>query len=106
MFYFRDAWSKLGTMSTEQAMKKYVELVNKLDPQWQKIPPPSDDVRKTDEGRGGVGPVVSTLMNSVEDIPDEEKNIFDWCKDGQVAKVAAVVTRNNVNTLDEEVHYD
>ena len=35
---FREAWHKLGKMSKEEAMKKYVEVVCRVDPGWETTP--------------------------------------------------------------------
>ncbi len=32
--YKWDAWKKLGKMSKEEAMKKYVERLTKINPKW------------------------------------------------------------------------
>ena len=35
---FREAWHKLGKMSKEEAMEKYVEVVCRVDPGWETTP--------------------------------------------------------------------
>lgn len=35
---FREAWHKLGKMSKEEAMKKYVEVVCRVDSGWETTP--------------------------------------------------------------------
>ncbi len=37
--YKWDSWKKLGSISKEEAMKKYVEKLSKLDPKWD-VPKP------------------------------------------------------------------
>lgn len=56
-------------------------------------------------GGGSGGPVVSTLANQDEEeaIPDENKTVFDWCKEGNVSKLTATVTESNINGKDSQV---
>ncbi|XP_024542159.1 acyl-CoA-binding domain-containing protein 1 [Selaginella moellendorffii] len=58
-----NAWQKLGNISQEEAMERYVELVSELSPDWA-----SNQKSKGKEGtsgskqkKGPVGPVFSTL---------------------------------------------
>ena len=34
----RDAWNKLGNLDKESSMTNYIEIVNKVDPNWQSSP--------------------------------------------------------------------
>ena len=92
-------------------MRQYVTLVTSLSPRWRGSDlPPEEDVGReggSDEeggGGGGSGRSVSTLMNSAEAIPDEKKTIFDWCKEGHIAKLSSMLTKTNVNSPDEQVY--
>lgn len=98
----RDAWHKLGTLSKLDAMESYIKLVEDLDSHWQETTT-AGHITYEGKGGGGGGPVVSTLMKNDDAIPDEKKNMFDWCKEGNVTKLAAVVTQREVNIQDEEV---
>lgn len=51
--------------------------------------------------------MVSTLANlgEKEVIPDDKKTVFDWCKEGNVSKLAELVTENNINDKDSQVCY-
>ena len=50
---------------------------------------------------------MSTLAGGeAEDIPDEEKTVFDWCKEGSVAKLESVVSKECINTKDSQVDED
>ena len=60
---------------------------------------------QTSEGGGGlfsVGAAVST-MSDKEDIPDDEKTIFDWCREGNTDKVTLLLRNTDVNIKDENV---
>ena len=83
-------------------MKEYTNLVRNIAPHW-KDTPQDGDTPPSSKGTGG--PAVSTL-NSAEVIPDANKNIFDWCKEGNVTRLSSMVTEANVNTMDEQVRRD
>ena len=59
------------------------------------------------ESKGtGMGVGVSTMSADEDEIPDEEKSVFDWCKEGnldQVKKFLADSKDDEVNKRDEEV---
>ncbi len=104
----RDAWHKLGKMEQLEAMMQYVALVKSLDPQWRsridKAPTVEGESKaKREGGGGGGGPVVSTLMNNDEVILDENKSIFDWCKEGQVERLSPLLSETNIGSTDEQV---
>ena len=57
-------------------------------------------------GGGGTGHSVSTLAKGdAEDseVPDDEKTVFDWCKEGRVSKLESLVTDECVNSKDNQV---
>lgn len=102
-----DAWKKLGAMSSLEAMGQYVKLVTNLSPDWG-VGGMKSPVLDGGGGRGGAGgggggrPVVSTLMGKVEAISDEDKTIFDWCSEGCVDRLSALLTEDNINSLDDQ----
>ena len=51
------------------------------------------------------GVSVSTLSHTEDNIPDDKKSIFDWCKEGNIKMVSKCLTTDkcDVNTKDEEV---
>ena len=50
------------------------------------------------------GPVMSRAVEKEEDlIPDELKTVFDWCKEGHVTNLAAMVTADNINKTCDNV---
>lgn len=85
-----DAWSKLGDMSKDEAMTKYVEEMDKTDENW----------RDSKSSKGGLGVGVSTMYRNEGDICESDKTVFDWCKEGNVEKVEMTLTSSNVH-LDE-----
>lgn len=51
--------------------------------------------------------MVSTLAGGntkdEDDVPDSEKTVFDWCKEGRVKKLESLVTEDCINTKDSQV---
>uniref|UniRef100_A0A8C1N5E3 Acyl-CoA-binding domain-containing protein 6 n=1 Tax=Cyprinus carpio TaxID=7962 RepID=A0A8C1N5E3_CYPCA len=94
------AWKQLGDMSAEQAMQEYVSCVCALDPEGS---------QKLSERRGGEkqtgfgGPAVSSLYQE-EKIREEDKNIFDYCRENNIEHVSKAIhsKKVDVNTRDEE----
>ena len=49
---------------------------------------------------------MSTLAGGEEeekDTPDNEKTVFDWCKEGSVSKLNELVTDDCINSKDNQV---
>lgn len=90
-----EAWNSLNEMSSEDAMNCYIEELAKLDPDWE-------DAAQSASGGGWVA--ISRLINTDEEISDNDKTFLDWVKDGQEEKVRELL-RNEpelVNLRDEE----
>ncbi|XP_069120009.1 acyl-CoA-binding domain-containing protein 6-like isoform X1 [Argopecten irradians] len=99
-----EAWKKLGDMSKKAAMFQYITFLGNVDPEWQKKidKPDCRDGSGDNVGRGWVS--VSTMSNTDTEIADENKTLFDWCKDGnttQVQNILADCDGNEVNIADE-----
>ncbi|XP_073830437.1 acyl-CoA-binding domain-containing protein anorexia [Musca autumnalis] len=93
------AWQELGSMSMEEAKHRYVEKVKQLFPQWY------EGVQKgeTTSG-GGTGWVVHSVEMPPEESdvkPDDEKNIFDFVKDGNFKKVEELLKKGDLEVLDD-----
>uniref|UniRef100_A0A1I8MRV3 Acyl-CoA-binding domain-containing protein 6 n=1 Tax=Musca domestica TaxID=7370 RepID=A0A1I8MRV3_MUSDO len=94
------AWQELGSMSSEEAKKRYVEKVKELFPQWY------DDVQKgvKSDGGGGTGWVVHSIElppADNEEKPEEDKTIFDFVKDRNFSKVEQLLNKSDLETLDD-----
>ncbi|CAI5639557.1 acyl-CoA-binding domain-containing protein 6 isoform X1 [Oreochromis niloticus] len=91
------AWKQLGDMDQEQAMQEYISCVNILDPEG------STKERRGAERRTGFGAAVSSLYQE-EMIREEDKNIFDYCRDNNIEYITNAITSQNVdvNIRDEE----
>lgn len=77
------AWSEMGTMSKEEAMAAYIELVDTINPNIK------------GEKTGWV--TVSTFANVDQPLSENEKTISDWVKEGDLEKLKAFVGNINVN---------
>nr|KAF6316225.1 hypothetical protein mPipKuh1_008729 [Pipistrellus kuhlii] len=109
-------------------MQEYIAAVKKLDPGWNAQPAamgslPLPRVRSTSPGlptglfltagspekkgkeanTGFGGPVVSSLYHE-EIIREEDKNIFDYCRENNIDHISKVIKSKNVdvNMKDEE----
>lgn len=63
-------------------------------------PPP-----RGEGGGGGVGPVVSRMATQEKELAEEEKTMFDWCKEGRRDKLESFLdlTPDSINTKDSQV---
>lgn len=94
-----DAWNALKAMSREQAMQEYLFGMDEVDPEWM------TKVRGQRSSAGGLGVGVSTLAgNAEEELSDQQKSIFDWCKEGNIDQVRQLLSHEgtNINQMDEE----
>ncbi|XP_053103087.1 acyl-CoA-binding domain-containing protein 6 isoform X2 [Hemicordylus capensis] len=95
-----EAWKALGDKPPEQAMQEYIATVKKLDPTWN----PQIAEKKGKEGKSGFGgPVVSSLYQE-ETIREEDKNIFDYCRENNIDHVTKAIRSKkvDVNMKDEK----
>ncbi|XP_055964127.1 acyl-CoA-binding domain-containing protein 6 [Sorex fumeus] len=95
-----EAWKALGDTCPDQAMREYVAVVRKLDPAWD----PQSPEKKRKEARTGFGgPVISSLYHE-EIIREEDKNIFDYCRENNIDRVSKAIKSKSVdvNVKDEE----
>ncbi|XP_072130398.1 acyl-CoA-binding domain-containing protein 6 isoform X2 [Mobula birostris] len=94
-----EAWKEMGDMTAQQAMEEYVTAVKELDPEWKTKDLLKDSDLKVRFG----GPVVSSLYQE-ETIREEDKTIFDHCRENNIDHVLkALVSKNvDVNLKDEE----
>lgn len=92
------AWKQLEDMSAEQAMQEYITCVHVLDPDS------GQKERRGGEKRIGFGgPAVSSLYQE-EMIREEDKNIFDYCRENNIEHVSKAISSKkvDVNAKDEE----
>lgn len=88
-----EAWKKLGTKSRDEAKREYVDEITRLDPEW---------IEKISSGEappkqpGWVA--VSCLQNTEEELSNDQKSIFDWCKEGNVENmINMLATKSSVD---------
>lgn len=77
------AWSEAGSMSKEEAMAAYIELVSTVCPNFEA------------EKSGWV--TVSTFANHERPLSDNEKTVSDWVKDGDLERIKLFTGDINVN---------
>lgn len=92
------AWKQLGDMDAEQAMQEYISLVNVLDPEG------SSKERRGAEKRTSFGGAAVSSLYQEETIREEDKNIFDYCRENNIDLINEALSsqRVDVNTKDEE----
>ncbi|XP_052522045.1 acyl-CoA-binding domain-containing protein 6 isoform X2 [Tympanuchus pallidicinctus] len=95
-----EAWKALGDTSPHQAMQEYVATVKKLDPNWN---PQTTEKRGKESKTAFGGPVVSSLYQE-ETIREEDKNIFDYCRENNIDYITKAIQSKkvDVNVADEE----
>uniref|UniRef100_U3K055 Acyl-CoA-binding domain-containing protein 6 n=1 Tax=Ficedula albicollis TaxID=59894 RepID=U3K055_FICAL len=96
-----EAWKALGDTSPHQAMQEYIAAVKKLDPSWN---PQTTEKRGKESKTVFGGPVVSSLYQEEEIIREEDKNIFDYCRENNIDYVTKAIQSKkvDVNVTDEE----
>ncbi|XP_063612489.1 acyl-CoA-binding domain-containing protein 6-like [Penaeus indicus] len=83
-----EAWKSMGDMTKDEAMRQYVAAISDVDPDWElKV--------GTGEGPRTSWVRVSSLAGNEkeDDIPEKDKNCFDWVKENNVSKVKDLETR-------------
>ncbi|XP_055111251.1 acyl-CoA-binding domain-containing protein 6 isoform X2 [Symphalangus syndactylus] len=95
-----EAWKALGDSSPSQAMQEYIAVVKKLDPGWN---PQIPEKKGKEANTGFGGPVISSLYHE-ETIREEDKNIFDYCRENNIDHITEAIKSKNVdvNVKDEE----
>ncbi|KAF6073803.1 acyl-CoA binding domain containing 6 [Phyllostomus discolor] len=81
-------------------MREYIAAVKKLDPGWT---PQTPEKKGKEASTGFGGPVVSSLYHE-EIIREEDKNIFDYCRENNIDHISTVIKSKHVdvNMKDEE----
>ncbi|KAG8436798.1 hypothetical protein GDO86_007762 [Hymenochirus boettgeri] len=96
-----EAWKALGDYSCQQAMHDYVDTIKKLDPDWS--PPALEESYKEPKTTFG-GPVISCLYKVQETLREEDKDMFDFCRENNISRVSHALTNGDidVNAVDDE----
>ncbi|CAI8048884.1 Acyl-CoA-binding domain-containing protein 6 [Geodia barretti] len=90
-------------MTKDEAVTQYLATVSAISPEWETVSPTEDGGDEEGEGGGGgVGPTVSRLADQEEELAEEEKTVFDWCKEGREDRLRSHLTPNNINNRDNE----
>ncbi|XP_062543122.1 acyl-CoA-binding domain-containing protein 6 [Armigeres subalbatus] len=95
------AWNELADMTKEAAMKKYIQLLSSLMPEWDQGV--EENGFKSKEASWVS---VSTFVQEEDELKADEKTIVDFIKEGNVEEVRKAVTSVEIgpiiNELDEE----
>ena len=84
------AWKELADMPPDTAMREYVSKLNAVDPGWAGKEPAK--VGGGGGGGGGGWVSVSAMVAPQEDvIPDGEKSLFDWVKEGNAVELKKMI---------------
>lgn len=98
-----DAWKSLGEMSSEQAMKEYIDFVARIDPSWEKD---CEVNLKSDISVSPFGGVAVSCMQPPDEEPiaDENKSLNDWVVEGNVEEVSRLLMKNDsiINQTDDQ----
>ncbi|XP_072014480.1 acyl-CoA-binding domain-containing protein 6-like [Amphiura filiformis] len=89
-----DAWHEVRDLTTDDAMSEYVSAIHEIDPEWT-----------SQNTTSGMGFGVSTMCREEEDhISDDDKTLFDWCKEGNAEQLSRLLANVDVdiNKQDEE----
>jgi len=91
-----EAWNKMGTMSKEEAMEKYI---TKLEESSESYRQNSNISQDTNSKSQWVCHSLPTAPN--EEINIENKTVFDFVKEKNLEKFKSLINTENVNKLDE-----
>jgi acyl-CoA-binding protein len=99
-----DAWKALKGMSKETAMNEYVEHLDSLFADWRT----KKNVDKVGSmsNAGTFGLKLSTMSSYGivdEFLNDNQKTLFDWCKEGNLAQIKEVFDKVQEDTLKEKL---
>ncbi|XP_006803331.1 acyl-CoA-binding domain-containing protein 6 [Neolamprologus brichardi] len=98
------AWKQLGDMDQEQAMQEYISCVNILDPEGStKVIPEKEGKNVHTRARLNIQSSLY-LFISPHVLREEDKDIFDYCRDNNIEYITNAITCQNVdvNIRDDE----
>lgn len=107
-----NAWKSLGEMSKLEAMNKYIELLSEISPGWEVKEEEeinwdeSEDSgsKKESESQTKGWVNVSSMMKDESQLGDEDKNVFEWAKEGNLNMLTNLIPKLkdfDINKLDE-----
>lgn len=75
-----NAWKAVGSIDSLDAKSKYIELVNTLS-----------GASKNHKTTTQFGVAVSCMLNTEQQLDENDKTIFDWVKDGNCSRVSLIL---------------
>lgn len=97
-----DAWNSLGDMLPDAAKEKYIALITECDPEWNTKTHEKKSNSQKKKSQHWV--TVSSLNSNEADESNENKTIFDFCRDGDVWQVRMLIKSQPslLNSIDSE----
>ncbi|CAG2227044.1 Acyl-CoA-binding domain-containing protein 6 [Mytilus edulis] len=95
-----EAWKRLGDKPKEMAMLEYISHMTSLYPGWEAEMDTIDD-KQPSGGSSWVS--VSTMSNTDPELDNQNKTVFDWCKEGDINQMSRILQseNNDINGLDD-----
>ncbi|KAF6035878.1 ACBD6 [Bugula neritina] len=90
-----DAWKSLGAMTKQEAQSEYVAKIQELDIHWT----PEADSSGSKPAAGWVS--VSVMAETGDQVPDHDKDVFDWCKEGNLKRLKETLVHSSIDSQDE-----
>ncbi|XP_042388425.1 acyl-CoA-binding domain-containing protein 2-like isoform X1 [Zingiber officinale] len=105
-----NAWQRLGTMPPEDAMQKYIVIINELYPSWadhSTKPQKGDDDESMPSGstaKGSMGPVFSSFVHEeMSEVDLKLEAIHVFAREGKLGELLTRVANGaSVNSRDSE----
>lgn len=93
-----EAWMSFKTLDCKTAMEKYVQLLDAVDSSWQEALIDSSDAKTASWVHHSV------MKNDDDELPESNKTVFDWVKEGNLTKIQNLSCSEeiNINELCEE----
>lgn len=92
-----NAWSELGDMSKEDAMRQYIKTIKSIDPDWDQQ---SEEHNSTQNK--SVGPVMSVMVNNERALSDNEKTIFDLVKEDAIDRLEVLAKNKQLSEINQK----
>lgn len=93
------AWSELGDLSKDDAMRGYIRQLASLKADWDQQQGEGDDFKPQNASWVSV----STFAQEVDCLGPEDKSIVDFIKDGNLEKVREALASSEINAVINEL---
>lgn len=92
-----DVWNSLGDMDELLAMRKYLQLVDKINPNWRNshVDPNALQIEGDDPISAGFAPAVSKPLQKVIN-----EDIFHYCSIGDIKRIDLIASKSDISYPD------